>query len=268
MQVSSRMPIHQRAFNTISAIMAERGPTESAMNDIFEFLLHYRCLLINNTIIQQGDGKVHGGPFAGLLLPDQVNRLQASLLLGCYEGELHDIVQAIPAAGYQRLINIGCGEGYYAVGIKRMVPEIEVWAHDIDPEAQRKCRLTAALNGADIHVGGAFNPQHFALHAGHRTLVWCDIEGAEALLLDPVLYPALTGMDILVELHPTDAGHTRDSVPARFADTHDIDIRQPRGYAFDMPDWLRDGSQLNQLLARLEWRGSATPWAMMRARGT
>ena len=207
-------------------------------------------------------------PFAGLLLPDQVNRLQASLLLGCYEGELHDIVQAIPAAGYQRLINIGCGEGYYAVGIKRMVPEIEVWAHDIDPEAQRKCRLTAALNGADIHVGGAFNPQHFALHAGHRTLVWCDIEGAEALLLDPVLYPALTGMDILVELHPTDAGHTRDSVPARFADTHDIDIRQPRGYAFDMPDWLRDGSQLNQLLARLEWRGSATPWAMMRARGT
>ncbi|MBP7338229.1 methyltransferase [Niveispirillum sp.] len=260
------MSIHQRTFNAISAIMAERGPTESAMNDIFEFLLHYRCLLINNTLIQHDGVRVFGGPFAGMILPDPVNRLQAPLLLGCYEGELHDIVQAIPNAGYQRLINIGCGEGYYAVGIKRLAPQIEVWAHDIDPEAQRKCQQAAALNGVDIHVGGVFDPQHFALHAGHRTLVWCDIEGAEAVLLDPVLYPALAHMDILVEMHPTDGGHTRDSLPARFADTHDIDIRHPGGHAFEMPDWLRDGSQLNQLLARLEWRGCATPWAMMRAR--
>ncbi|MGQ3047237.1 MAG: hypothetical protein ACT6Q8_14725 [Niveispirillum sp.] len=262
------MSIHQRAFNTISAIMAERGATEGAMNDVFEFLLHYRCMLINNTIIKQGDGRVHGGPFAGMILPDPANRMQAPRLLGCYEGELHEIVQAIPDAGYQHLINIGCGEGYYAVGIKRMAPQIEVWAHDIDPEAERKCREAAALNGVDIHVGGIFDPQQFALHEGYRTLVWCDIEGAEEMLLDPARYPALAGMDILVELHPTDGGHTRDTVPARFADTHSIEIRQPRGYAFDMPDWLRDGSQLNQLLARLEWRGSATPWAMMRARGT
>lgn len=262
------MSIHQRAFNTISAIMAERGATEGAMNDVFEFLLHYRCLLINNTIIKQGDGRVHGGPFAGMILPDPVNRMQAPQLLGCYEGELHEIVQAIPDAGYQHLINIGCGEGYYAVGIKRMAPQIEVWAHDIDPDAQRKCREAAALNGVDIHVGGIFDPRQFALHEGYRTLVWCDVEGAEEMLLDPARYPALAGMDILVELHPTDGGHTRDTVPARFADTHSIEILQPRGYAFDMPDWLRDGSQLNQLLARLEWRGSTTPWAMMRARGT
>ncbi|AUN28866.1 methyltransferase [Niveispirillum cyanobacteriorum] len=262
------MSIHQRAFTAISAIMAKRGATEGAMSDVFEFLLHYRCLLINNTIIKQGGGRVHGGPFAGMILHDPVNRMQAPQLLGCYEGELHEIVQAIPDAGYQHLINIGCGEGYYAIGIKRMAPQIEVWAHDIDPEAQRKCREAAALNGVDIHVGGIFDPQSFAQHAGYRTLVWCDVEGAEEMLLDPARYPALAGMDILVELHSTDAGHTRDSVPARFGDTHDIEILQPRGYAFDMPDWLRDGSQLNQLLARLEWRGSATPWAMMRARGT
>lgn len=260
------MSIHERIFNAISAAMAERGPTESAINLIFEFLLHYRCLQINNTIIQHDGVAVFGGPFAGMILPDPVNRLQAPVLLGCYEVELHDIVQAVPSAGYQRLINIGCGEGYYAVGIKRLAPQIEVWAHDIDPEAQRKCRLAAGLNGVDIHVGGDFDPQHFALHAGHRTLVWCDIEGAEETLLDPVLYPALARMDILVEMHPTDGGHTRDSLPARFADTHDIDIRHPGGHAFKMPDWLRDGSQLNQLLARLEWRGCATPWAMMRAR--
>lgn len=262
------MSIHQRAFDAISAIMAERGPTEGGLHAVFDFLLHYRCLLINNTILQKDGDRVYGGPFAGMVLPDPANRLQAPLLLGCYEGELHDIVRAIPDAGYQHLINIGCGEGYYAVGIKRMAPHIQVWAHDIDPDAQRKCRETAALNGVDIHVGGIFDPQQFALHQGYRTLVWCDIEGAEEMLLDPARYPALAGMDILVELHPTATGHTRDTVPARFADTHSVDIRHPRGYAFDMPEWLRDGSQLNQLLARLEWRGTATPWAMMRARDT
>lgn len=262
------MSIHQRAFDAISAIMAERGPTEGGLHAVFDFLLHYRCLLINNTILQKDGDRVYGGPFAGMVLPDPANRLQAPLLLGCYEGELHDIVRAIPDLGYQRLINIGCGEGYYAVGIKRLVPGIEVWAHDIDPEAQRRCRLAATLNGVDIHVGGVFDPQQFALHAGHRTLVWCDVEGAEETLLDPVLYPALATMDILVELHPTATGHTRDTVPMRFADTHHIDIRFPGSHAFHMPDWLRDGSQLNQLLAQFEWRGSATPWAMMRARGT
>lgn len=47
-------------------------------------------------------------------------------------------------------------------------------------------------------------PKDFAAHttsAGHRVLVFCDIEGAERDLLDPVAEPALAGMDIIVESH-------------------------------------------------------------------
>lgn len=259
------MSVHQRIHDHIHEILAKGGATESSIDAVFDFLLHFRCLLLSNTIVQREGTRVLGGPFAGMALVNPVNGMYAPLLLGCYEEELHDLVRGLPAAGYQHVINIGCGEGYYAVGLKRLMPSVHIWAHDIDPTLQQKCRDMAALNGVDIQVGGIFDPDGFAAFAGHRTLIWCDIEGAETALLDPVRTPALAGMDILVELHPTDQGHTLSSVPARFAHTHAVEIIHPRGHMPFLPDWLRDGPHIHQLLAQFEWRGQATPWAMMRA---
>jgi len=260
------MSIHERARNHALKLLTDGPASEPRLNEVFELLVHYRCLLLSNTIVGLGGPVVTGGPFAGMVFVDPTNGFYGPLLLGCYEEELHDTVRSIPGAAYEHVINIGCGEGYYAVGIKRLVPGVEMWAHDIDPKLQDKCRAMAALNGVDIHVGGMFDPESFATHANRRTLVWCDIEGAEEGLLDPLRSPALCDMDILVELHPTDGGHTRDSVPARFAQTHEIELIQPRGHNPQLPDWLRDGGQINQLLVQLEWRGAPTPWAMMRSR--
>lgn len=260
------MSIHERVYNELQKLLAQGQPTEESLNGIFEFLVHYRCLLLGNTIALREGNRVLSGPFAGMAFVDPGNGNYAPLLLGCYEQELHDIVRGIPAAGYERVINIGCGEGYYAVGIKRLHPAIQMWAHDIDPRLQQKCRDMAALNGVGIAVGGAFDPNDFATHADHKTLVWCDIEGHEDVLLDPVRHPALAAMDILAELHPTDQGHLVERIPARFAATHRVEVIRPRGHVFPMPDWLRDGSQINQLLVQFEWRGVATPWAMMHSR--
>lgn len=259
--------MHQRAYDIVQEMLAKGDPTEETMYGVYEILTRYRCLLLNNTIVQKEGSHVLGGPFAGMALVNPMNGFNTPLLLGCYEEELHDIVRSLPATAYQHVLNIGCGDGYYAVGLKRLMPSVEMWAYDIDPEAQRKCRDMAALNGVDIHAGGPFDPGDFANHAGHRTLVWCDIEGAEAALLDPVSFPALVGMDILVETHPTDQGHTIHTVPGRFAETHIVEIHHPRGHiASGMPGWLREGDQINLLLAQFEWRGAATPWAMMRSR--
>lgn len=260
------MSIHQRARDHVLTLLADGQATEAQMHEAFDFMVHYRCLLLSNTIAHTEGPQVRSGPFAGMAFVNPANGYYAPLLLGCYEEELHDTVRALPAGRYGHVINIGCGEGYYAVGLKRLLPSVELWAHDIDPILQEKCRAMAALNGVDIHVGGLFASDDFAAHTGHRTLVWCDIEGAEEGLLDPVRSPALADMDILVELHPTDGGHTRHTVPARFAKTHEIEMIEPRCHVPDFPDWLRDGGQLNQLLAQFEWRGAPTPWAMMRSR--
>ncbi|WP_094452551.1 class I SAM-dependent methyltransferase [Niveispirillum lacus] len=260
------MSIHERARAHALRLLNNGPGTETLLNEVFEFLAHYRCHLLGNTIVSKGGPVVSGGPFAGMKLVQPATGFFAPMLLGCYEEELHGIVRAIPDAGYEHVINIGCGDGYYAVGIKRLAPSVEIWAHDIDPQQQERCRAMAALNGVDIHVGGAFEPERFATHADRRTLIWCDIEGAEEELLDPVRWPALVDMDVLVELHPTDHGHTRATVPARFASTHEIEIFQSGGHAPEFPEWLREAGQLNLLLAQFEGRGAPTPWAMMRAR--
>lgn len=259
------MSIFQRSYDVIHQILAEGGPTEDTINRVFDFLLHGRCLMLSNTIVQREGVRVLGGPFAGMMLFNPINGMYAPLLLGCYEEELHPVIRKLPDFGYERVVNIGCGDGYYAVGLKRLMPTVEMWAHDINPDCQRKSREMAALNNVDIHVGGIFDPDNLADHARYRTLLWCDIEGAEETLLDPVRAPALADVDILVELHPVDGHHTVNTVPARFAATHAVEIIHPSGHVPTMPEWLRDSGQIHQLLAQFEWRGVATPWAMMRS---
>src|SRR3954471_21407829 len=61
---------------------------------------------------------VLNGPFAGLVYPS-VDASLASLfakLLGSYEREIHPVVEKICTAEYTDIVNVGCAEGYYAVG--------------------------------------------------------------------------------------------------------------------------------------------------------
>ena len=188
-------------------------------------------------------------------------------LLGIYEQELHDEVARIARAEYEVILNIGCAEGYYAAGFKRLAPATEVFAFDTNPAAQEACRKVAALNGVSIDIGGHFDPAQFAAFKDRRVLVWCDIEGAEVDLLDPAKCPALSGFDIVAELHLTPSGHTRDIILQRFSPTHGIEIRESAGRALTYPAALRKASHLDQLLAQWEWRSAPTPWAIMRAKG-
>src|SRR3982751_3241860 len=59
------------------------------------------------------------GPFAGLRYPaDAVqSRHSVPMLLGSYERELHAIVDSVLLDSYNRVVDVGCAEGYYAVGL-------------------------------------------------------------------------------------------------------------------------------------------------------
>jgi hypothetical protein len=60
---------------------------------------------------------------------------------------LHDIVETAITRRYDRVINVGCAEGYYAVGFATRMPETDVIAFDIDPIARRQTRHLAAMAG-------------------------------------------------------------------------------------------------------------------------
>ena len=185
-------------------------------------------------------------------------------MLGCYEASLAPIIEAIIARAYPLIIDVGCAEGYYAVGLARRMTGSRVLARDANPAALVLCGQLAALNGVAerVEIGGRMGHADFAICAAQPTVILCDIEGAEADLLDPVAAPGLMAADILVEVHDVMQPGLSTLIAGRFAATHRI-TRLDRRITGDLPDWMDSLSDLDRLLALWEWRGGPTPWLWM-----
>src|SRR4051812_47184783 len=131
--------------------------TANDLNELLRALGRWRARMIANTFIVHHGATVVGGPFAGMAYIDHATEgALVPRLFGTYESELHPHFAAILAQGLDCVIDVGCAEGYYAVGLARIAPEVTVYAHDIDPRAQAECAALAARNGvADrVIVGG------------------------------------------------------------------------------------------------------------------
>jgi len=246
----------------------DRKKTSSAENlySAWRLLAKYRALLIGNTITRRDGPVVQSGPFAGMTLHGNVSEgCFVPKLLGCYEEELHPVLRSLPAHGLSTVINIGCSEGFYAVGLAGLMPNSIVKAYDINPEAQKMCRSLASLNNiADrVSVEGEFKTGDFAAFAGDLTLVVCDIEGGEDELLDPRVAPALGEMYILVEFHEHLRPGVTDRVLNRFENTHSIKrITDTNRDIWQYPA-LNDFEPLDKYIAVWEWRSGTTPWAFL-----
>lgn len=256
--------LHDYALDQILKILKSDGQVTDRLNNGLRLLAKYRSTLIQNTLIQKYGTRVLAGPFTGVELPENnAEGCYVPKLLGCYESELHPCWEKAKNSGYEVILNIGCAEGYYAIGLARLLPGAEVRAYDIDQNARRICQRMAEANGVTLRIGARFRGEDFAEFAGRRTLVVCDIEGGELDLLDPAKYPALRDLDLVVELHQTPRGHAVNLLPPRFAGSHEIEILYPRGRDIALPDMFKGLSNLDQLLAVWEWRATPTPWAVM-----
>jgi len=248
---------------------AQRTTPTVAMERLFNLMLSAKEWLLINRLIAGKGLVVQNGPFAGMRYVSQShfgNLLPK--LLGSYEAELAGVWRQCARRGYQRIVNVGCGEGYYAVGLARLLPNVSVVAFDSEPTARDLCRQLAELNGVSprIAIGGPCSPDELQRAIIPATLVVCDIEGGELSLLDPALVPALGQCDLVVEAHPQRHSELPQALVERFAATHAAEIipSAPR----DPCDWpgLEEMTQLEQLLATLEYRNAPTPWVVLRAR--
>ena len=82
---------------------------------------------------------------------------------------------------------LGCADAYYAVGLARRMPGLEVFAFDINPAAQQKCAELAVANGVAERatIAGEFRTEDFASYVDRRALVFLNAEGVEDDLLRP-----------------------------------------------------------------------------------
>ena len=67
-------------------------------------------------------------------------------LLGTYEQPIHSHLLNLISRDYEKILNIGCAEGYYAVGLSRLFPSAVSLAFDTDPVARKACENLAAKN--------------------------------------------------------------------------------------------------------------------------
>jgi len=196
--------------------------------------------------------RVFSGPFRGLhYVPRSIGSVHDAKLLGTYERELWPQVEQLIASAPDVIVNLGAGEGYYAVGLAARLPATRVIAFETDPRGQELIRRFARLNqvASQVEIRGHATPDGLALAlagAQHPAVV-IDVEGAEGELLDTARVAGLARSRILVEVHDFIAP-LGGLLLARFAPTHrHVEIwshaRGPR----DIPGWAR-------LFALTPWR--------------
>jgi hypothetical protein len=268
------MGLDQAALQRVTEILNSALEDREKLEQTLRALAKWRSQLIGGTLVARNGTTIQHGPFEGMSYVGSTSEGGiAPKLLGVYETVLHDFFLGAPTRGYDAVLNVGCAEGYYAVGCARLLPLAAVLAWDIDAAAREKCSDLARRNGVEgrIDIRKRFETGHLdAVRAelssrlGHdpRGLLVMDCEGAEFDLLNPKAAD-FGWVDIVVEIHPGQGRGSRTLID-RFRDTHVIEERQARTVVPDLPPWLENLGHLDQLLAVWEWRAIPTPWLIMR----
>jgi len=170
-------------------------------------------------LLADGPPVVRGGPFAGLRYPgDRLADIDVPVakLLGVYEREIGWAFENALQRDTHTFVDVGCADGYYAVGMAFAAPGLTTHAFDIARSARELCAQVAALNGvADrVKVKGRFSTASLAGLDMDGALMLCDIEGAEGALFDETLLARLRHTFVVIEVHE----YTSPGLCARLCD--------------------------------------------------
>lgn len=246
-------------------------PTPQRLDAALRHLAKWRAKLLENTLIAQNGTTITAGPFRDMIYDVAASEGgRVPRLLGVYEKTLRPVIEQIIADAPPLIIDVGCAEGYYAIGLARRLPDSIIWARDTDQAAQEKTSALAASNhvGARVKVGGKLTHADFDICRAQETTVICDIEGGEDSLLDPDRAKGLRRANILVEVHENMIPGLTQRLHDRFSQTHRITEYGRSFDSADLPDWMAGLGDLDRLLALWEWRNGPTPWLWMQRKAS
>lgn len=185
---------------------------------------------------------VSSGPFCGMAYfgpphVPTVDRHPTTKLIGSFESELHPWIESLVIRGFRTIVNIGGGEGYYAVGLAMRIPESRVVYFDTLVAARKACRGLAEQNKVrdQMQLRGFCGADSLIDIELAGSLIVCDCAGAELALLDPAVYPSMAEATLLVEIHDYFDPRITPRLRARFGKTHVIEdvtaaLRNPAAY--------------------------------------
>ena len=203
-------------------------PDSGEMNGLMTRLM----VGVNGQAFRSLGNRVISGPFAGMVIPSVTPWSDGNFsvkLLGIYEFELHDSMVHAAWRQPRVVVNVGCAEGYYAVGLARMISSAEIFAFDVSGDSRNVCSKYAFENGVGDRVrvaGGCDLPYELSVTdapSGHRLYV-VDVEGAERTLLDLKQCPVLKNSDVIVECHDFLDRDVSCDLADRFSSTHRVEL--------------------------------------------
>jgi hypothetical protein len=194
------------------------------------------------------DLKVAHGQFKGMRYP-QAEAVGSTLfpkLIGSYERELQPILKKICNNNYTEIVDIGCAEGYYAVGLAMQIPSAKVFAYDINMNAKALCEKMAELNNVRqrVVIGDYCDANTLqSIPFSGKGLIISDCEGYEKSLFTEDVLPFLVNHDLLIEIHDLVDIEISSSLRKLFQNTHLIttihsidDITKAHTYLYDELD--------------------------------
>ena len=241
--------------------------------DVLGLTARARVATLTGELVKVLEGKVQNGPFKDMQLPNESSWGFGDIapkILGCYELELHPALEKAIARTPEVVINVGCAEGYYAVGLARRLPAAKTYAFDIDSRAQAVCAAAGAHNGVGdrLIVQGECTAQHLLdlTRGAKRALIVLDCEGAELALLTPEITRQLAHCDIVVETHDFIDRTITPTLAKALSAQHTVEqiregARDPAGYPV-----LRQLNSLDRALLTCEFRPEVMYWLVARAR--
>lgn len=218
---------------------------------------------------------VLNGPFAGMRYARElpVGSIFYPKLLGSYEAELQSVFERIIHTDYTAVVDVGCADGYFAVGLAMRMPGVNVYAYDTNAAVREICAANAKLNGVSDRVRIApycDANELLRLDLGDRAFILSDCEGFETALFSAETVGRLANHDLLIELHDFIDVTIRETLRERFRATHDATLVDSvddnlKGDVFHFPQLAGKSRSLKKEVMS-ERRPAIMQWLILQSR--
>ncbi len=170
---------------------------------------------------------VKNGPFKGLVYPNLKatgSRIYPKLL-GSYEKELHSEIENLLLNNqYNSILDIGCAEGYYAIGFAVRQPNAIIYAYDLAEMAREMCYKMAVVNKVDdrVIINSYCSPEIIKNFNLENSLIFCDCEGFESELFNSNNVSNLKKCTLIIETHDCFDIEISRQLKELFRESHEI----------------------------------------------
>jgi|AntAceMinimDraft_5_1070358.scaffolds.fasta_scaffold00173_36 hypothetical protein len=222
---------------------------------------------LTKIIFERTNGEVIQGPFKGMkILPKWAwgDGDTAGKLLGLYECELFEYVNDAVSKTPDVVINVGCAEGFYGIGLGK-ITDSQVVLVDVSKDLINIARENARVNGVNkiqFTNQSSIETLNSYLNRYKKPFIFMDCEGFEEELLIPEFMPGLVNASLIVETHDCFRPNITARIVERFLPTHNIVYIQ-QGSKNPYIDIIADLSDYDKVLLCCEGRPQTSSWVYM-----